>query len=496
MHRHSPIAVVVVSLFSTASHAQSKPDPQFAAGVAAYKAGDTKRAVSQFRQVLRKAPSAKAALYLGVALLKLDRLGPAKKAFEKALALGPSDAKRTAILGLIQSIVERDVATVNLKSEPPGATVFVDGKASGRTPIALSLPSGLRKLRVEHDGYEVKERKFKLRYGRESRLNVRLVAKPCELTVETVASARVSVDGKRGVSAAKTIRLRPGTHRIQVSRKHYKTLAEKVECNPGEALSLNAALTPATGRVNMPLPPGAMVSINGQPVEAVGTLDETGMRLPPGEHTLLVRAPGQEPYEKTVTVPAGGEVDLKLPTPKPPAAPRARPRIKLARKSAFYVGVEGSWNFVLRKWDLGENAFQSQDGMTFFAPGSSALGGLRVGYQPWESLSLETEIHYVGLPNSIDTSTGLTYGVNALYQFLDDGRVKPFVQGGAGVYHVVAGALGGQVDLRGHVGVGVRGQLSERFLLRADLRNVFTDGFTNTGNNVEFLTGLEMRWER
>ncbi len=47
--------------------------------------------------------------------------------------------------------------TVALKSEPPGATVSLDGEEVGKTPYTFDASSGFfdeHQVRVEHEGYE------------------------------------------------------------------------------------------------------------------------------------------------------------------------------------------------------------------------------------------------------------------------------------------------------------------------------------------------------
>ena len=72
---------------------------------------------------LASAPSAKAALYLGNAYLKLGQLDKAKAALERALELDPKSRKRDAIRKLIKGIDERIVGVVDTQAIPPGTQV-------------------------------------------------------------------------------------------------------------------------------------------------------------------------------------------------------------------------------------------------------------------------------------------------------------------------------------------------------------------------------------
>ncbi len=124
-------------------------------------------------------------------------------------------------------------------------------------------------------------------------------------------------------------------------------------------------------------------------------------------------------------------------------------------------GSKGAGSIVLRDWNLGSNAFVAQDGVHGVYPGSSGTAGARVGVQVVPRLAIEGEIEWVGLPNALDSSQGLTYGLNVPFHILK-GDWTPIVEAGFGAYQVISGKLGAAVEARGHLGIGVRGKLSDR----------------------------------
>jgi len=57
-----------------------------------------------------------------------------------------------ALLALLPGCVSRKLF---LRSEPPGATVFLDGQPAGTTPYEGEIPAwGTRRLELQLDGYE------------------------------------------------------------------------------------------------------------------------------------------------------------------------------------------------------------------------------------------------------------------------------------------------------------------------------------------------------
>ena len=92
-------------VLGNASPAAAQPvDEHYAAGVAAFAAGDYPKTVTEMNASLAAKPTGKAALYLGNAYLKLGLLGAAKEAMERALLLDPTNPKRNAIRTLMKEI--------------------------------------------------------------------------------------------------------------------------------------------------------------------------------------------------------------------------------------------------------------------------------------------------------------------------------------------------------------------------------------------------------
>src|SRR5207244_12279487 len=52
-----------------------------------------------------------------------------------------------------QPELEAGEAPLRLSSDPPGATVVVDGRPRGRTPVTLGVPPGSRTVLLHKDGW-------------------------------------------------------------------------------------------------------------------------------------------------------------------------------------------------------------------------------------------------------------------------------------------------------------------------------------------------------
>lgn len=153
-----------------------------------------------------------------------------------------------------------------VRSDPPGATVFVDDVRRGVTPLSLTeLDLGTRIVRIQRDGYVAAERSIVLTAARPSRsLDLSLARRPAapppaaapvqrpapaaqagSLLVESrPAGAAVRIDGKAvGTTPLTLASLPPGNYSVQWQLAGYRTLTTTVRVVAGERARAAASLT-------------------------------------------------------------------------------------------------------------------------------------------------------------------------------------------------------------------------------------------------------------
>ncbi len=125
---------------------------------------------------------------------------------------------------------------------------------------------------------------------------------PGELVISTVnAGALVEVDGNPigALPLEDSILLTPGAHVVRVTMRGYRTLEVTLDIKPGQAHELEADLLPFAGLVRISSsPPGASVSVDGQP-QGTTPFDRD---VPAGDRTFLVRLPDHEDAVRTVEI--------------------------------------------------------------------------------------------------------------------------------------------------------------------------------------------------
>ncbi len=143
------------------------------------------------------------------------------------------------------------LGSLRVTSEPGGARVTVNGEERGATPLDLEeLPLGVYEVGVELKGHEPQTRDVALTAGEPSAaVEVTLSRRQPTLGRVNFAStppgAEVSVDGKVvGKAPVTDVRLRPGSHRVQMTLDGHARWAGAVEVTAGRQVSLEAPLAP------------------------------------------------------------------------------------------------------------------------------------------------------------------------------------------------------------------------------------------------------------
>ena len=96
---------------------------------------------------------------------------------DSPVANGDVSAAATAALATALSRWQASqTGFVVVTSEPPGASVEVDGRAVGRTPLRYLVPAGQRTLRIYMDGFVAVERVLDVTSAQEHPIEVTLVA--------------------------------------------------------------------------------------------------------------------------------------------------------------------------------------------------------------------------------------------------------------------------------------------------------------------------------
>ncbi|NJF25969.1 PEGA domain-containing protein [Thermococcus sp. Bubb.Bath] len=214
---------------------------------------------------------------------------------------------------VVNTTLEKSVGYLTLTSTPSGATVFIDGKQVGTTPLnKYELEPGTHLITLKMSGYQNKTIVVKITAGKEITKSVTLEKPNGYLTLtSTPSNATVIIDGKDvGTTPLNKYELAPGDHTIVLTKEGYQNKTLTVTINPGKETNQSVTLTPLNGYLTLTSDPsGATVIIDGK---NVGTTPLNKYELAPGDHTIVLTKEGYQNKTLTVTINPGKETNQSV----------------------------------------------------------------------------------------------------------------------------------------------------------------------------------------
>lgn len=132
--------------------------------------------------------------------------------------------------------------TVELRSDPDGARISIDGQPAGTSPLTVELEVGPHEITAHLDGFDDATRSIRVLPGKRASATLPLTTRAATLTVHTTpaAEADVLIDGQRVGKTGEAIPLAPGTYQLEVRGQGYadRTLSVTVDSAEPKLVSL------------------------------------------------------------------------------------------------------------------------------------------------------------------------------------------------------------------------------------------------------------------
>lgn len=196
-----------------------------------------------------------------------------------------------------------DLGTIDIRTDPPGAVVIVEGRRRGETPLSVEgLTAGVHDVLLGYGGQSRLER-VAVTAGQTSTLSVTFGQAPARgsVAVQAPLPLEVQVDGRSIGTTGRPIALAPGTYDLELVNDAVGfRRAERVTVAAGRTTTLAVEVPP--GRVNVNAIPWAAVSVGD--VE-LGETPLANITLPAGEHEFVFRHPSLGERRQTVVVASG-----------------------------------------------------------------------------------------------------------------------------------------------------------------------------------------------
>jgi hypothetical protein len=264
------LAAVLAARICGAGEADKKEAKRhFEAGLALVETEDFGAAASEFESSVRLFPTKMGLFNLANAYKALHRYGEAldtvrRLETEFAGKIEPDlAAEINAFHGSMEGLVGRLVVRVT----QAGASVKVDGRAVGKTPLqdALILGPGAHEIEVSLGGHATEKQTVPVESRGKSEIVLTLRRLQGSVKVTTsVEGARVLLDGKEvgRTPLASPLATEPGRHAIRLEREGYEATQRDIDVTAGQEALLVVAmakLAPA------PLPPAPAKAAPAEP---------------------------------------------------------------------------------------------------------------------------------------------------------------------------------------------------------------------------------------
>jgi tetratricopeptide (TPR) repeat protein len=168
------------------SEQQAVAEQRFSEGAQAYKQGRYREAIELFKQADVLSPSAPLSFNIAQAYERMNDGRGALAWYRDYLRRSPTGPKTAEVAARVRELgleLERlGVQQLTVLSDPPGATVSIDGAPRGVTPYTDELAPGEHYVTLEKSGYEASGRSVHLAAHEALDLRVRLVPKKAPAT--------------------------------------------------------------------------------------------------------------------------------------------------------------------------------------------------------------------------------------------------------------------------------------------------------------------------
>lgn len=244
-----------------------------------------------------------------------------EKKSESATGGGVSKTPETGAAGTASEVaappaggikIERPpIGDIAVNSDPSGATVYLDDKKMGATPITLrDIVKGSHQLRLTLDGFDTWEKDIEIFPLKRSELTAELESIYGGLEVMSEPSgATVLIDGKKvGATPFRLDRVKKGERQIVVEKSGYEDWRQKIKIASGESIKLFAEMGAVYGTLVVEsTPEDADVYLSGR---KQGKTPLTVDRVKEGSREIVIRKEGYLEYTKEVTISPGKTVIL------------------------------------------------------------------------------------------------------------------------------------------------------------------------------------------
>ncbi len=160
------------------------------------------------------------------------------------------ESPRSLAFGLVGELFDA-TGRVSIESTPSGASVRIDERVVGTTPLETRLPVGRHSYTLEHPDHREASGEFELTSGATESISQKLEARPGTILIRNAPrEADIYVDGEKLGPAGERLSLEPGSYELQVRADGYEPYSESVELASGQLFQRSIPLERANPLLN------------------------------------------------------------------------------------------------------------------------------------------------------------------------------------------------------------------------------------------------------
>jgi hypothetical protein len=272
-------------------------------------ASDYKGALVEFQRAYELSHDPRVLYNVGVTEKLLTHYARAVDAWERELKEGAAELTGPEVQEIRASIaiVQQFVTIIDVLANEPGATLYIDDIAVGKTPFPgpVRIDVGKRTVKLTKEGFIDSTQTVDVASGQRMPVTIKLepVTRTAlvAITVGGAPSATVYVDGKDVGPAPYKGELTAERHTIEARSPGFVTVGQTVDVQYKQPMSLVLTLSAERhqGRLHVVAPEGAQIALDER---AVGSGTWEGVVSTTGGHQLVVHKPGFQTYSSEVFV--------------------------------------------------------------------------------------------------------------------------------------------------------------------------------------------------
>ena len=142
--------------------------------------------------------------------------------------------------------------SLTINTDPPGASVRVDNKRVGKSPITVEVPVGTHVVEANLENYGTASTTAKVGAGLTARVALSLTSKAASILVDTEpAQGEVFIDDKRKGVTGESFELLPGEYQLEIRAEGYKPRVMRLVVAPNENKVVSVSLEPDRPQLNL-----------------------------------------------------------------------------------------------------------------------------------------------------------------------------------------------------------------------------------------------------